>query len=237
MSARSKVDRRLNIAGLVLGVVAVVPAIVNFFRGHHGTAFVFLGAAVLLAVLLLAIRRFVLNLVSEETVEVAASAPESLSLLEKKVYPLIHWHLEKDKTRTVHIYEANLETSDPFTVLDEDVALAKKDGRDPDNPGKPRFVHWKSVILRSTSKEAWIAKWLNSVKAPNQHCEVKFLNGENISWPLVNFFVVQELNLFFMGFGHYDKLGVEGGILVRSKKATVRLISLIDGLMKEGSDT
>jgi hypothetical protein len=49
--------------------------------------------------------------------------------------------------------------------------------------------------------------------------------------------VVQELNLFFMGVGHYDKLGVEGGILVRSKKATVRLISLIDGLMKEGSDT
>lgn len=134
-----------------------------------------------------------------------------------------------DRNKLINIYEANLQTTYPGTILNVNKDMAIKD--------RKATVRWKSVILKTAAKTQWIEEWKKEIWGKNTDCRLYIVTpSDNFEdYHLLNFLVIPEISEVYIGYGDYPGF-LGGGIRIRSRKISSEIKGIIDNWAGVGQE-
>jgi len=251
----SIINERINtswslIVKIILIIVTIITTIVDVIQFYYllkgvtlfHLQYLFAFSIVLLTIFIF---YFIINTINPRFVlcENEARSRQLIARIEKG--PLIK-HLKKHGR--IHIYEANLQTSNPgenkskdHWILKEDIELANL-ATEKDERGNYKYtIFWHMIFLKTPAKEEWIKEWIRKIKLANErmktNCKVFLIDSAPFleDYPLWNITIYPDLHITFIGLGKYS--GVDGGgLLIRDEETTKETRKTIEDWMKKAQE-
>jgi len=218
-----KLSEYLSHIIIAIELVIFIPTIYVYIKGIFDIHMVILIMSILIFVLILYLSYLTFL---ARRVWYAHTKDESKNIIDK-IYKKANRYV--DRIKLINIYEANLQTTNPDTILNVNKNMATKDTK--------ATVRWKSVILKTAAKTQWIEEWKKEIWSKNTDCRLYIVTPsvDFKDYHLLNFLVIPEIFEVYIGYGDYPGF-LGGGIRIHSRKISSEIKGIIDNWAGVGQE-